>query len=398
MNDHTPDMMARIVAAMAGDKRTVEALSILERAEGDAAAEREAAALFAAVALPPFAAAGLRAPDKDEQRLIDAIRQIRVPLDENPATIAAALAPAIYWNLRTATRMAAEPTPLEPTPAVTGWGALPPPPAREWIVKGWIPAGRISMLTGEGGRGKSRLALMLAAELARDGSRDPAAPEGGGRWMPGGPELGTTDPAPVVFASWEDERDEILRRLHDWPGVDATGDVRNGLRDRLGDGETGRLAYLDMSERGPIWGPTGTGHTSNLGAITATGTQLRDECERRGAKLLIVDPLAAAYACNENDRALVRGFLADWNGWAARAGCAVLVIAHPPKSEAGYSGSTDWRNGVRALLTLDHEGERDRLRADKMSYAKRPPALALSGWTWWRAAPWEDGDYAPGIA
>ena len=266
----------------------------------------------------------------------------------------------------------ADPT-VAPEPPVTAWGELPPPAAREWIVKGWIPAGRVSMLTGEGGRGKSKLALMLAAELARQGSRDIAAPEGGGRWMPGGPELGIAGPAPVVFASWEDERDEVLRRLHDWPG--AQHNTPTVLKERLGD----RLAYLDMSERGPIWAPTGSGHTSNLGAITRAGTQLRAECQRRGAKLLILDPLAAAYACNENDRALVRGFLADWNGWAARIGCAVLIVAHPPKTGEGYSGSTDWRNAVRALLVLDEgkdskeENKRDRLRADKMSYAKRPP-------------------------
>ena len=45
------------------------------------------------------------------------------------------------------------------TPA-DGW------PAREWLIPGWLPVGRLGMLSGRGGRGKSRLALQLAARLA----------------------------------------------------------------------------------------------------------------------------------------------------------------------------------------------------------------------------------------
>ncbi len=72
-----------------------------------------------------------------------------------------------------------------------------------------------------------------------------------------------------------------------------------------------------------------------------------------------MDPLAAAFGSNENDRALVREWLAIFGDFAARRGCAVLLIGHPAKVAAGeasrYSGSTDWRNGVRALWTLTTE-------------------------------------------
>ena len=62
--------------------------------------------------------------------------------------------------------------------------------------------------------------------------------------------------------------------------------------------------------------------------------------------------LAAAYACNENDRGLVRAFMASWDAWARDTGCTVLLIAHPPKTDAAYSGSTDWHAAARAVWTL----------------------------------------------
>ena len=120
---------------------------------------------------------------------------------------------------------------------------------------------------------------------------------------------------------------------------------------------------------------------------------------------MILDPLAAAFALNENDRALfqtVRGFCSDWDGWARMAGCAVLLIAHPPKGTAKdgaarYSGSTDWRNAARAVWSLEKagtpgtDGKPDattpamRLTCDKASYARRPARLWLAGWPTWRA-------------
>ena len=77
--------------------------------------------------------------------------------------------------------------------------------------------------------------------------------------------------------------------------------------------------------------------------------------EAQGARLLVLDPLAAAYAADENARGLVRAFVSDWDAWARANDCAVLILAHPPKSGADYAGSTDWQGSVRALWTLSQE-------------------------------------------
>ena len=73
------------------------------------------------------------------------------------------------------------------------------------------------------------------------------------------------------------------------------------------------------------------------------GHELRRLCEEVGARLLIVDPSAAAYGSNENSRALVRAFVSDFDAWARDNNCAILILVAP--AEVG-----------RRLLRLDRLG------------------------------------------
>ena len=260
------------------------------------------------------------------------------------------------------------------------WRAVPP--ERLWLIEGWLPAGRVAMFSGEGASGKSRLALQLCAALA-SGSAD---------WLPGSnapidKRVGPASGAVAVFATWEDEKDQIARTLHT---MGVATDVAN------------RLRYVSPS--GPLWAPdpAGSRHTSTLGVLTDAGRWLREYCERWGAVLLVVDPRAAAFGLNENDRALVRAFLSDWDVWSRGSGCTVLLIAHPPKGESDYSGSTDWHAAARAVWVLGlaetgtgneasgggrskrEAAPAPRLSCVKSSYARKPPPLWLSGYPSWR--------------
>lgn len=218
-----------------------------------------------------------------------------------------------------------------------------PPTARDWLIEGWLPAGRIGLLSGEGSAGKSRLALQLACAIAA----------GGEDWLPASDGkaaiMGAADgeARPAVLAGWEDEPDELDRRWW-WLQSDRGSALRWASADRIG----GRLRRLDLRRLGSVWGPPAGQHVSTVGGLTDAGAAVRQHCEAVGARLLVLDPLAAAFAGNENDRGLVRAFMADWDGWASASGCAVLLIGHPPKSEAAYSGSTDWRNAARFLWEL----------------------------------------------
>src|SRR5882757_11554496 len=72
-----------------------------------------------------------------------------------------------------------------------------PVPEREWIVRDWIPAKTVTLLSGDGAVGKSTLALQLgtARALGRD-------------WIGTMPTAGRT-----LYLSAEDDQDELHRRL-----------------------------------------------------------------------------------------------------------------------------------------------------------------------------------------
>ena len=94
--------------------------------------------------------------------------------------------------------------------------------------------------------------------------------------------------SPTVYASWEDELEEFWRRLSELSGSAAPWVTPERLS---------RLHIADMAGHGPLWGPRADGgrHTDTLGETTAAGHELRRLCEEVGARLLIVDPSAAAY-------------------------------------------------------------------------------------------------------
>ena len=258
------------------------------------------------------------------------------------------------------------------TPA-DGW------PAREWLIPGWLPVGRLGMLSGRGGRGKSRLALQLAARLAAGQ---------GGVFVPPATSADTAavvemlhplngDLGPVVYASWEDEREEVGRRL--------AAMAKDGLVNV--EAVRGKLRFIDLRGVGPLWAPAagGSGHVQTRAALTSAGGRVRATCEALKARLLVVDSLAGAYAGDENTRALVRAFCADWDAWASANRCTVMLIAHPPKAPSGggapsvdadYAGSTDWHNAARWRWALEPTPT-GRTRADKTGKDAIVVALAL---------------------
>ena len=186
-----------------------------------------------------------------------------------------------------------------------------------------------------------------------------------------------TNGASVVFASWEDEPEEFYRRLQQISGQAApwvTPERLQGLR------------IVNLVGEGPIWAPEPGRHISTMAAITATGERRRRLCEYANARLLVLDPLAAAYASDENARGLVRAFVSHWDAWGQANNCTVLMLAHPPKSAGvDYAGSTDWQGAARALWTLRSESGKSleagptiwKLEFVKGNYGPRPEPLQL---------------------
>ena len=252
-------------------------------------------------------------------------------------------------------------------------------PAREWICEGWLSY-RLTLLTGDGGSGKSRLTLQLAAAVA-SGTPNPWIPLAANGVKPPMPPVMIGGPAPVLVASWEDERDEVHRRL---------GEMARQLPWAASDCIKDRLNFVDLAGDGPLWEATRVG-----GALTDIGVQLRAIAERIKARLLIIDPRAAAYAGDENSRAHVRAFISNWDRWSRERRCAVLLVDHLPKTAgATYAGSTDWRNAARSVWTREDITDKTSmltamvLRCDKSNYGQTPEQVYLTidndknGWAW----------------
>ena len=254
------------------------------------------------------------------------------------------------------------------------------PAEREWLIPEWMPRGRVGSLVGEGGNGKSRLALQIAISIARG---DP-------EWMRGHDVFTACDSwLPVVFITWEDEPNEVTRKMHR---------MESTFEPELVAQLTDRFHLLNYCGSGPLWQSKGDTFAERTKAEpTSSLHYLRAYCERHKAALLVIDPLAGAYAGSENDRGMVREFMSSWDAWAVRTGCTILMVSHPAKSNYKVqAGSTDWHAASRFVWSLGLEllpGESNRgkekgkvaslLSCVKSSYSKVPEPLWIMGYPDW---------------
>ena len=220
---------------------------------------------------------------------VDHIRRARAWLEDHPDDRAAEMELQAWLQARVD---AETNTPLEDwTWDGSGEAELP----RTWLVNNWLPANRIALLSGAPGGGKTFLALQLAAGIASGGGE-------GDAWIDAQHDvlrLGTgaaTQGQTVVFASWQDEPDELKRRLSWISGPDAPWVDPYRLKDTL--------RFPMVRQRGGLWKPTGY----EQAGITPAGEELRRYCLEHSARLLIIDTLADAYYGNENSRGMVTNF------------------------------------------------------------------------------------------
>jgi RecA-family ATPase len=201
-----------------------------------------------------------------------------------------------------------------------------PAPPRRWIVEDFIPAGQVTLFAGDGGTGKSTVAMQLALAAAT-----------GTSWL----EM-PVEPVRVLVLSAEDDRDEMHWRLAKM--IKAIP----GDRDENLEALAGRLWLLDAT--GAL-DPTLAKWDSKTGNFSVTDTYERicHFVASHDIGLVILDSAADIFA-EENDRHAVRTLIRTLK----QLGCTVLLLGHPSvdgmKSNRGYSGSTHWNNAVRSRL------------------------------------------------
>jgi RecA-family ATPase len=211
------------------------------------------------------------------------------------------------------------------------------PPERRWLVKEMIPDRAVTIVSGDGGGGKTTLMLQLA--VAKTGVRP---------WLGYNLDLGR-----VLFVTAEDDEEEIHRRVYT---------IAKGLTVELS--ELADLHIVPLAGRDAVLAaPEGK---AAMIAPTAVFRGLVVLVERIKPSLIVLDALADVFAGEENARAQARQFIGLLRGLALDHSLAVVLIAHPSlsgmASGSGTSGSTAWSNSVRARLYLERivdEGNRE---------------------------------------
>lgn len=210
-------------------------------------------------------------------------------------------------------------------------GAAIQPQAITWLWDGWLPAGKLSILAGAAGTGKTTLALGLGATITT-----------GGRW----PDGTVSDrKGNVLVWSSEDVADDTLV-----PRLIASGADLNRCHFIEGIVQHGERVPFDPSQDIP---------------------ELHRAVERiGGASLLIIDPIVSAVAGDMHRANDVRRSLQAVVDFAEAHSCAVIGITHFAKGGAGKApqdrviGSQAFGALARmVLVTAKEEGSTRRVLA-----------------------------------
>ena len=228
-----------------------------------------------------------------------------------------------------------------------------------------LSEGEICLLAGEGGVGKSALAGEIALAVAGS-ARDAGglvAVHGGG---------------PVLWLTYEETPGELAARLK--------------TRARAVGASARNVHVLDMRGGWPLFGP-GAGGGSG-GFYHARPEQLigweplQAEVGALEPRLIVIDPVLAAYVGEPNSAPPVREFLGALASLAREHSAGVLVLAHSTKAarsqrggikpdpfEPGQvAGSAAWTDGVRGALSFAYGSDDNGNRLLSIVKANMGPA------------------------
>lgn len=214
------------------------------------------------------------------------------------------------------------------TAVVRRMADIHPEPIR-WLWPGRIAIGKLATLAGNGGLGKSTVALDIAARVST------------GRRFPDQPGEVDGSPANVILLSAEDDPADTIR-----PRLDAAG------------ADPRRIHIVEAIRR------RGSGEGAERAFSLATDVaQLERVVEQiGGVRLIIIDPITAyCGAADDHRNAEVRGLLAPLSSLAARQGVAVVAVTHLRKGggQAIHQvvGSIAWAAAARTGLAFSADPE-----------------------------------------
>ncbi|MBX5017482.1 MULTISPECIES: bifunctional DNA primase/polymerase [Rhizobium] len=242
-------------------------------------------------------------------------------------------------------------------------------PPREWFIADWIPHRQVTILSGDGGVGKSLLALQFGAASALAVDTAGLSPK----------------PGKVLYLGAEDEEDEFHRRL---------ADIVRGHGRQLSDLSDFRLvpmADLDALLAVP--------DSKGVLQPTKVWTKFCELARSFEPRFIVLDTVADLFGGDEIKRGQARQFIGMLRKLAIELDCSIMLLAHPSqegiRSGTGSSGSTGWKNSSRSMLYFsrsdDKEADTDLrfLTNKKINYAGVGNEIRLR---------WESGCFVPEIA
>ena len=219
----------------------------------------------------------------------------------------------------------------------------------EWLWEPYIPFGKVTIVQGNPGEGKTTFALRLAAACTTGGT------------LPGMKPL---SPFQVIYQTAEDGLgDTVKPRL-----MEAEADLD-------------RVLVIDEAKR----------------EFTLSDERIEKAITQNGARLIILDPIQAYMGdkADMNKANEVRPIFRRLAEVAERTGCAVILIGHLNKAAGGQSayrglGSIDFRAAARSVLLIGRVKREPNVRVivhDKSSLAPegKPVAFCLdpeTGFSW----------------
>ena len=210
----------------------------------------------------------------------------------------------------------------------------------KWLLYPFIPLGKITILQGDPGEGKTTLALQIIAALTT----------GKPVWE-GAPQM---EPVNVIYQTAEDGLSDTIK-----PRLVATG------------ADCSRVMVIDDSDR----------------VLTLDDDRLEQAIEQTGARLVVLDPIQGYIGASvDMHRANeIRPLMYRIAKLAEKYGCAILLIGHMNKNSGEKSsyrglGSIDFQAAARSVLVVGRIKDDPTLRVvcpAKSSLAPEGSAVAF---------------------
>ena len=209
-----------------------------------------------------------------------------------------------------------------------------------WLWYPYIARGKITMIQGDPGEGKTTLALRLAAACST------------GQALPG---MTITEPVNVIYQTAED----------------GLGDT---IKPRLMEAGADEDRVLNIVE--------------DTFSLTLLDERIEAAIVQTGAKLMILDPVQGYVGekVDMNRANEIRSVMKNVAAVAERTGCAIVLVGHLNKATGANSayrglGSIDFRAAARSVLLVGRMKKEPNVRVivhDKSSLAPEGKSIAFS--------------------